>query len=58
MVQYILSRLKEPSTWAAIATVAVGLGITIDAELVQAICTAGAAIAAVLAILIKEVGTK
>ena len=58
MVQYVLSRLKEPSTWAAIATVAVGLGITIDAELVQAICTAGAAIAAVLAILIKEVGTK
>ena len=55
MVHYILARLKEPSTWAAIATVAVGLGITIEADLLQAICTAGAAVAAVVAILVKEV---
>lgn len=57
-MNYILSRLKEPSTWAAISAIAVGFGVTIDADLLQALCTAGAAIAAVLAILVKETGDK
>jgi hypothetical protein len=35
-MSYLLSRLKEPSTYLGLAAIATGVGLQLDAEVVQA----------------------
>lgn len=51
-MSFILARLKEPSTYAGFAGLAVALGVS--APLYTAITTAVAAVAGLLAILLGE----
>lgn len=48
--QYMLDRMKEPSTWIGVGAALSALGITIDVEALSAI---GMGIAAILGILMK-----
>lgn len=41
MKQYIIDRLKEPSTWRGIVLVATALGATLTPEQAEAIVVAG-----------------
>ena len=52
MVNFILSRAKEPSTWAGVAGLAVVFGIT--AEEWQTYSTALAAVAAAVSMFVGE----
>lgn len=55
MLDYVLGRLKEPSTWAGIGVVvSLFLGSTIDEGFWAQIVAAGMAIAGVLAVILKE----
>jgi hypothetical protein len=52
-MDYIIARLKEPSTWAGLAVVFTAAGISVsESEL----ALVGSAIAAVLAIVLRERG--
>ncbi len=54
-MSFILARLKEPSTWAGAASLLAGLSFIPNAhEWAQLLPTIGAAVAGVLAIVIKE----
>jgi len=50
-MKWVLERLKEPSTWAAIAGGLVALGVTVDQATIGAIA---GGLAAVLGIIFKE----
>lgn len=54
MVQFIISRLKEPSTYAGLSGLAVALGIS--GELYNAAAAALAGIAGLVAVLLAEKG--
>ena len=54
MTDYILARLKEPSTYAGIATVLALVGWKLSPELMGAIASAGIAIIAVIEIVRPE----
>ena len=54
MVQFILSRLKEPSTFAGLSGLALALGIS--GELYNAAAGAIAGIAGLVAVLLMEKG--
>lgn len=52
-MEYIIQRIKEPSTWAGVSVVLVALGLNVsEAEL----ATIGGGISAFLAILLRERG--
>jgi hypothetical protein len=52
-MEYIINRLKEPSTWAGLAVVFTAFGISVsEAEL----ALVGSGVAAVLAIILRERG--
>lgn len=53
-MDWIISRLKEPSTWSGIISVLAGFGIAIDPELAGALVGLAVAGAGVVAIVIKE----
>jgi hypothetical protein len=50
---WILDRLKERSTWLGLVSVLTGAGVSLQPELAEAIITAGAAVAGVVAIATK-----
>lgn len=50
-MKWIMDRLKEPSTWAAVAAGLVALGVTVDQQTVGAIA---GGVVAVLGIIFKE----
>lgn len=56
-VSYIVARLQEPSSWAAIATVLAGMGEVVPSGLWKQISMAGMGIAGVIAFLVKEKGS-
>jgi hypothetical protein len=52
-MEYIINRLKEPSTWAGLAVVFTAAGVSVsETEL----ALVGSAIAAILAIVMRERG--
>lgn len=51
---YIISRLREPSTYAGLAAVAAAFGVAIPVEWVQALSALGVAIAGVVAMVLPE----
>jgi len=54
-MNWILDRLKEPTTWAGIiATLAGGFGIMVPEEMSTAIAAAGMAVAGLILIVIKQ----
>jgi hypothetical protein len=50
----LVDRLKEPSSWAAIAAAFAAFGITIPNDWVHAISLVGAGLASILGIVLKE----
>lgn len=55
-MQYILARLREPSTYAGIAGVLAAFGLSLDAGLVQSIALLGTGLAGVLAAFMPDKG--
>lgn len=52
-MEFIIQRMKEPSTWAGVSVVLIALGINVsEAEL----ATIGGGISAILAIFLRERG--
>jgi hypothetical protein len=51
-MEWILSRIKEPSSWAAGGVAVIGIGVVID----QPILVVAAIVAAVVAFILKEKG--
>lgn len=54
ILSMLITRLKEPSTWAGIGTLITGVGIAIAPELWQAITAIGLGVGGLLAVLIPE----
>ena len=55
-MQYILDRLKEPSSYAGIGALLALVGVNLDGQLLQAIAGVAAALAGLASIFIKEQG--
>jgi len=56
-VDYVLNRLKEPSTWRGIVTVLTLLGINIDPEQAIAIGSVGASVVGLINMFKKDAGS-
>lgn len=56
MLNDILARLREPSSWAGLAVLLGSLGMSIPAELAQPIGLIGAGIAGLVAFFLPERG--
>lgn len=54
MLQFILDRAKEPSTYAGVATLLAAAGVPYNANLFHAGVTAAVAIAGLIAMLLPE----
>ena len=52
----LVSRLKEPSSWAAVAAAMAALGLSVDPGLWQHLATAGVGVSGLLAFFMKEKG--
>jgi len=53
MIQYLLERAKEPSSWRGIVLLATAAGVNIAPELVNAIVTFGIGLAGLLGVATK-----
>ncbi len=53
-MQYILDRLKEPSSYAGLGALLALVGVNLDGQLLQAIAGVAAALAGLASIFIKE----
>ncbi len=53
-MQYILNRLKEPSSYAGLGALLALVGVNLDGQLLQAIAGVAAALAGLASIFIKE----
>ncbi len=53
----LVDRLKEPSSWAAIAAGFAGCGITIPSEWAHALSLFGAGVCCLLGVLLREKST-
>jgi hypothetical protein len=51
---YLISRLREPSTYAGAAAIAAAFGLVIPGEWMQAGVAAGVALGGVLAVIVPE----
>lgn len=54
MMQYILERAKEPSTWRGIVLLATAGGVNIAPELANAVVTFGIGLAGLLGVITKD----
>lgn len=54
MVEFLIARLSEASTWAAFAGLLAGVHVSIDPGLWQHIVDAGVAVSALAGVLIPE----
>lgn len=50
----LISRLKEPSSWAAIFAALAAVGVSLDPGLIQNITAAGAGVAGLVAFFLPE----
>jgi len=53
-VDYLLSRLREPSTWRGLIMVLMGFGVNISPELSDAIIAAGASAVGVVGVITAD----
>lgn len=54
MLQFILDRLKERSTWAGLVAVATAAGVSLSPDLQEAIAVTGMSVAGLIMILTKD----
>lgn len=54
-MEYLIARLKEPSTWSGLSVILAMFGVTVGQE---ELAVAGAGIGAVLAIVLRETGSE
>lgn len=54
ILNYILLRLKERSTWLGMISLTTAAGITVSPDQTQAIAAAGVALAGVIAVFTKD----
>jgi hypothetical protein len=54
MLQFILDRAKEPSTYAGIATILTAAGVSYSTDLFNAAVTVAVAVAGLVAVLLPE----
>jgi NO-binding membrane sensor protein with MHYT domain len=54
MIQFLIARLREPSTYAGLAAVLTAAGITYSPDLLDAAVTVAAALAGLAAVLVPE----
>ena len=54
MVEYIIARLKEASTWRGIIGLLTAMGVTISPELIDKIIAAGMALMGVVGMFFKD----
>jgi hypothetical protein len=55
-MDFIINRLREPSTWSGIAALAVALGMGIPPGTVEAITQVGVGLAGLAAVVLRERG--
>jgi hypothetical protein len=53
-MDYIISRLKEPSTYAGLAALLAAFGVSIDPGMLQAVVAVATAIAGLASIFVSE----
>lgn len=53
-MQYILSRLKEPSTYAGLAAMMAAFGLHVDGQVLQAVFAVATALAGLASVFVKE----
>lgn len=58
MLNYLLNRLKEASTWRGLVGIATAAGVAIEPEQMEAIIAAGLALAGLVAVFTKDTGAK
>ena len=56
-MEWIIARLREPTTWGGIASLLTLVGVTVSPEFQDAIIAAGVAIGGVLMVFMREKGT-
>lgn len=55
IVNWLIARLKEPSTWSGTGILAIGLSLAgVDSEIVQKALTVGIAVSGLLSVMLKE----
>ena len=54
ILNYILLRLKERSTWLGLISLATAAGVTLSPDQTQAVVTAGVGLAGVIAVFTKD----
>jgi len=55
-MKYLLERLKEPSTWVGLTTIATALGLKISPEQAQSIISTGLLCAGLIGAITKDKG--
>lgn len=54
MFNFLITRLKERSTWMGLITIVTAAGVALSPEQVEAIITAGAAVVGAIAVFTKD----
>lgn len=54
MIEYLLQRLNEPSTWRGIIVILTGLGVALDPSQIEAIVATGLTIAGLIGAFTKD----
>lgn len=57
-MDFLMQRLKEPSTWQGIIAIITGFGVALSPELSAAIISTAAAIFGVVSVILKERGAE
>lgn len=57
-MNYIINRLKEPSTWGGLGMLAVSLGLGLPPGTIEAITQVGIGIAGLAQVFLREKGTQ
>lgn len=57
-IQFVISRMKERSTWIGLVGLLSSLGVAMKPDMVEAIASVGVALSAVVMILTKDLSKK
>lgn len=53
-MNWILARIKEPSTWAGLVTILTVAGVAVSPEMKEAVISAGVGIGGLILVIMKE----
>lgn len=53
-MNYLIERLKEPSTWRGVVMLAIGLGVGINPEQIEAIVAVGTAVVGAIGVMASD----